>query len=84
MDTRSEYEKGADLPLCLRCAGVAIHCPCPWPYTLPVGVSPANVNAGERRRYDERAARERSYLEGLHAQDKLSTNVLARLLGRAA
>lgn len=78
-DTRSEYEKGLDLPLCGRCGSVAARCPCPWAWVLPVEWGPCSLVPSERAERRERERREESRARSLVEAGRMSEGMLAEL-----
>lgn len=74
-DTRSEYEKPLEYPLCAKCGREIIRCGHHWVYTLPRG----EKSSGSSAQREERFERERARTEELVAQGRMSASMLATL-----
>ena len=74
-DTRSEYEKPLEYPLCARCGREIIRCGHHWVYTLPRGERGDSSSTQRQERFE----RERSRAEALVAEGKLSPGMMAAL-----
>lgn len=74
-DTRSEYEKPLEYPLCAKCGHEIIRCGHHWVYTLPRG----EQSGDSPTQREERFGRERERAEALVAQGRMSTETLATL-----
>jgi hypothetical protein len=78
-DTRSEYEKGLDLPQCGKCGGVAARCRCSFVWTLPSEWGPCSIVSTERAARQAREDQERERAETLIAQGRMSPSMLETL-----
>lgn len=73
-DTRSEYEKPLEYPLCAKCGREIIRCGHHWTYTLPRGEHQAITSAEQScsSERDQRFEREKHRAETLIAEGRMS------------
>ncbi len=77
-DTRSEYEKPLEYPLCAKCGRELVRCGHHWAYTLPRGEHQA-ITGAERSARDRLFEREKARAESLIAEGRMSPEMLRTL-----
>lgn len=74
-DTRSEYEKPLEYPLCAKCGREIIRCGHHWVYTLPRGEQSSETTTQREQRFE----RERERALALVEQGRMSASMLGAL-----